>query len=228
MNARQSSDGLSDRNRCESCKEAPACKKLGLCVPCRKVCQDAGDPLPPITTLPTLRLQERGAFGGGNDQGGEVEEAPKVSAVHEKGKAQELRKLVIDLVISGTSDIYYSVGAFQKGIRQDLVGRLLNMDKMDKLDKLIVLAKPESSGRASENGHPIIIDTAGMFGQPSEVDLDVHGIQNGGPVVSAAIDALVKALEEAFEQKQEETGSAKLSEQEVDEIIREVMDSVSI
>lgn len=102
------------------------------------------------------------------------------------------------------------------------------MDKIDKLDKLIVLAKPESSGKASENGHPIIIDTAGIFGQPSELDLDVHGIQNGSPAVSNTVDALVKALEDAFEQKKKETGSAKLTEAEVDDIIREVMDSVSI
>lgn len=86
---RQSSDVLSDKKRCESCKEAPECKKLGLCLRCRKICQDAGDPLPPITTLPTLRLQERGAFGDHEDEDN-VEELAKVSAKNEMilGKAK--------------------------------------------------------------------------------------------------------------------------------------------
>lgn len=121
------------------------------------------------------------------------------------------------------------MGAFEKGIRQDLVGRLLNVDKVDNLDKFVVLAKAFSSGKASKNGNPIIIDTAGIFGSPrSELNTNVHDVQGGGPSVAKTIDTLVRKIDEEFEMKKAETGSPSLTESEVDSVISNVMKSVTL
>lgn len=128
-------------------------------------------------------------------------------------------------LLSETAPRYYTIGAFRPGPRMNHFLNLLNVHKIEDIEKLIVIAKLKSNQPSSENEAPIIIDYSKLI---QNIDKQAEpGNRIDGPSIdlSSEIDS---ALQMAAEQKKISKGISSLTPDEAFKVIQHAISLVSI
>lgn len=121
---------------------------------------------------------------------------------------------------------YYTVGAFRPGLKMNVLLKLLNIQRTDNIEKLIVIAKTRSQKVTDEAGPPIIIDISKLFSNQSSIEVNKA---DGNRIDGADIELterLDKELQKALDKKKTKLGDTHLSPEEIDKIIENVTSTV--
>lgn len=124
-----------------------------------------------------------------------------------------------------TAPRYYTIGAFRRGPRLNHFLHLLNVQRIDDIEKVIVIAKLRANQSLSENEPPIIIDYSKLIR-----NTDAHvgpGNKIKGPDVSLSYE-IEKALQMAAQQKNTVQGVTSLTPDETFKVIEHAISLVSI
>lgn len=129
--------------------------------------------------------------------------------------------------LPGTAVRYYTVGAFRPGLKMNVLLKLLNIQRTDNIEKLIVIAKTRSQRVTDDAGPPIIIDISKLFSNQSSIEVNkADGNRIDGADIELT-DMLDKELQKALDKKKATSGDTHLTPEEIDDIIEQVTSMVS-
>lgn len=129
--------------------------------------------------------------------------------------------------LPGTAVRYYTVGAFRPGLKMNVLLKLLNIQRTDNIEKLIVIAKTRAQRVAKDAGPPVIIDISKLFTNQSTIEVNRGDGNRIDGADIALTEKLDKELQKALDKKKEMLGESRLTPDEIDRIIENVTSTVS-
>lgn len=117
---------------------------------------------------------------------------------------------------------YHTLGGFIRGAKMNEVLRYLNINKTDKIQRLVVMAQVQP--KPAEYGPPALIDVSRVFGKNTDVT-------ETGRIMGADIELVELADKElvmALQKKKELLGKPFLTDEEVEKILDHAWTTVSI
>ncbi|GJQ86428.1 hypothetical protein Trydic_g10335 [Trypoxylus dichotomus] len=191
------------KRSCENCWNSLMCKTKGKCESCKKICDKVEAVYEEMQVYEPIdqKSNQTEILGVSNKMSESVQEEGGLYYGENR---------------------YYTLGSFQPGPIYSLLAKLLNINNMEHVEQLLILAKTKSK-KPIKTERPVVIDTAHVFtlnqGRPSKVDVEVHEVNGGDSNIDSFALELDKEIEKAMKMKKKKSGASHLAPSEIDNII---------